>query len=296
MTGANPIRYVRTHWAGEQGFGWSFWVNLVALRLAISIGQGVLTPADPVDVSGNKTILLAVGVFAHGVVLIWQVVGVLRASEAHIRALGSMTNSWGAILGVLVVFWLALSDMWGVWIVTLPLPPVDNFAERMAREHASRYDLLVDGHTLTFDGEIDLGATKAVQAMLVENPGVMVLDLDSPGGNIYEARGLAKLAQSHGLATQVTGSCTSSCTVAFIGGTQRQVLYGARLGFHQYKISADYQVPLADPAREQARDLELFRQAGVASWFLDVMFQERAEGMWFPGRDKLRAAGVVTAP
>lgn len=291
-----PVKYLRSHWAGQQGFGWSFWVNLVALRLAISVLQGLLMPAEPADVSQYKTVLLVAGAMAHGVVLIWQVVGALRASEAHIRGLGSMTNSWGAILGVLVAFWLALSDMWGVWIVTLPLPPEDDFAARMAREHASHYDLSVDAQTLTFSGEIDLGATRAARAILAHSPEITVLELNSPGGNIYEARGLAKLARDHGLTTRVIGSCTSSCTVAFIGGAERHLLPGAQLGFHQYAVSADYQVALADPAAEQERDLELFRQAGVADWFLDRMFQERADGMWFPAPGELVSAGVVTGP
>ena len=296
MSQRNPIQYLRSHWAGEQGFAWSFWINLVALRLLISLGQGFLSPDDPVDLSEYRAPLMAIGFFMHVVVLVWQGVGVLRAGGAHIRALGSMANSWGSILGVLVAFWLAISDLWGVWIATLPISTETPFAERMEREHAARYALSVTGETLVLTGEIDLGVTKAAGAVLADHPEVTKFLLNSPGGNIYEARGLAGLAAVRSLQTEVTDQCTSSCTVAFIGGITRKLGPDAQLGFHQYRIAADYAVLVVDPKSEEARDAELFRKAGVAEWFLKAMFQEHPGGMWYPDHDELRSAGVVTEP
>lgn len=296
MNRFRPIRYAQAHWQGKQGFGWSFWVNLVALRLLISFGQALVFSDPGVELSDHRLALIALGLFAHGAVLIWQVVGVLRASEHHIRDLGSMSNIWGGFAGVLVAFWLALSDLWGVWIATLPMPEGENFVERMDREHASRYELVTKGDTLLLQGDIALGLTKAVGNLLADNPAITTLRLASAGGNIYEARGLAKLVRSYRLATVVGESCTSSCTVVFIGGQPRRLEAGAKLGFHQYQIAAEYQVPLADPAAEQARDLALFRQARVADWFLERMFQAAPGAMWFPSREELISAGVITSP
>ena len=297
MTFKSPIAYLRTHWAGQQGLGWSFWVNLVALRAAISFGHEILSPSEPTDLTAYKAQLLALGVFVHVVVLVWQVVGVLRAGEQHIRGLGSVTNTWGAQLGILVAFWVALSDMWGVWILTLPVVEEELFTDRMDREHASRYELILsdDGTSLIFSGDIELGVTKAVTALIAENPLVQTVVLTSDGGNIFEARGLVKLVRDARLDTRVSGTCSSACTVVFIGGLSRQIEVGARLGFHQYRVDAGYSVTIVDPRAEEARDRALFEAAGVAEWFLDRAYLEPPENIWFPSREQMQDAGVITA-
>jgi hypothetical protein len=83
--------------------------------------------------------------------------------------------------------------------------------------------------------------------------------------------------------------------LAFIGGTTRRLAQGAKLGFHQYRIDATYKVPFANPKAEEAKDRNLFEQAGVAEWFLDRMFMTEPGDMWFPSSDEVRDAGVVTA-
>jgi len=297
MKDRSPIGYVRSHWAGDQGLGWSFWVNLVALRLVISIGQAIFSPNAPGEMSADNTLVLAIGIFVHVVVLVWQVVGVLRACDRHIRDLGSPSSTWGAQFGILVVFWLALSDLWGVWIMTLPVTDAESFASRMASERAGRYDLSLsdNGTTVLLRGDFALGVTKAVAGLIAQNPSLETLALTSNGGNIFEARGLAKLARDNQLDTLVAGTCSSACTVAFIGGFGRRIQPGARLGFHQYRLDAGYDVPFADPRDQEARDRELFESAGVAKWFLDRIFLEPPDNMWFPSAELLEQAGVLTA-
>jgi hypothetical protein len=286
--------YLHAHWTGAQSLKWSFWVNLVALRIVIVALQAFFLPTDPVDAAYRIPVVL-LGVFCHGVVFVWQVVGVLRAGETHIRGLGSMSDMWGAQLGILVIVWVVIADSWGVWLAIQPAPPKDDFAARMEREHASKYDLSLapDGVSALFVGDIELGSTKAVSAFLVAHPGVNTLVLTSTGGNIYEARGLARLAREKRLNTQALTICSSACTIAFIGGVRRALGQDTRLGFHQYRVSADYDVPFADPKAEQARDVELFRQAGVADWFLNNMYSTTSDGMWYPTTQQLEQAGVL---
>ena len=101
-----PLGYLADHWHGRQGFAWSFWINLVALKLIILLGQIQFNPAEGMDHSAKRPLVIGLAILFHGLVFIWQVVGVLRASEAHVRLRGSMANAWGAQLGVLIAFWL----------------------------------------------------------------------------------------------------------------------------------------------------------------------------------------------
>ena len=118
--------------------------------------------------------------------------------------------------------------------------------------------------------------------------------LESEGGNIYEARGLAKLIREAKLSTHVETFCSSACTITFIGGIERTLANGAGLGFHQYRVDADYMVAFTDPLAEQAKDRALFAEAGVSEAFLERMFREDADGMWFPSVAELLAANVIT--
>ena len=68
----------------------------------------------------------------------------------------------------------------------------------------------------------------------------------------------------------------------------------ARLGFHSYRVEASYSVPIADPGAEQEKDRVLFAKRNVEDWFLQKMYDRDASDMWFPAREELLSAGVIT--
>ena len=295
MPARSPFAYIRSHWAGTQGFAWSFWVNLVGLRGGLSSAQAFVFAsrdpgADPLDPA-----VIGILILGHLTVFVWQIVGVLRAGERHLREFGSISTTWGAQLGILIAIMFVLSDIWRAWLTTYPVADTEKFSEQVDRERAERYSLQLsdNNRTLMLQGDITLGATKAVAGILAANPQIRVLALQSGGGNIYEARGLAKLARDSQLDTLAVDLCSSACTIAFIGGDARQLAPGARLGFHQYKVDADYVVPFANPQAEQQRDREIFRDSGVEDWFLEVMFQEHSGSIWYPSVAELVRAGIV---
>ena len=119
--------------------------------------------------------------------------------------------------------------------------------------------------------------------------------MSSEGGNIYEARGLARLFRDGNLSTKVLDECSSACTTAFVGGVERRLKTGARLGFHQYRIEADYDVLGADPRGEEAKDKTLFLAAGIKQSFVSRMHSAAAGSMWYPDAKELLDAGVITA-
>ena len=285
------ILYILRHWCGEMGLIWSFWVNLVALRLALTALQWLIAPpsgADPI-------LTLPLAFLAHVIVFVWQVVGTLRAAEADIKGGGAMAPVWGAQLGCLIAFWLVLSDVWGAWQSAQPTPPPDDFVQRQQAARAASYSMtLRDANTtLAFQGTIAGGSTKAFKAQLEAMPSITLVTLSSEGGSIYEARGLAKVIREAGIATRVDDSCTSACVLAFIGGATRSLGRDGQLGFHQYRVDASYDVPFAKLHFEQERDRTLFEEAGVSKDFTQIMFKARAEDMWFPTRDELTAANVL---
>ncbi|MCQ2003108.1 hypothetical protein [Rhizobium sp. NRK18] len=288
--------YIRSHWRGEQGLWWSFAVNLALLRGIIFLAQWLLRPAKGDDYFDNRIAVFLLMILFHGVVLVWQVVGVFRAGEAHIRSNGSIAAHWGAQLGVIIAFWLTISYAFEAWQMTIYIPKGESFAARMERERTSRYQMVVDDEAgvLSLVGSIELNATRRMRELLASHPGIETVVLASEGGNIFEARGLARLIRERGLDTRVDGDCTSACTIIFIGGEQRILGPAGRLGFHQYRFDAHYVVLGNDPAKEQEKDRSLYAEAGVTSDFLARMFSKGATDMWFPTADELLDAGVAT--
>lgn len=291
--------YLIRHWRGEQGLAWSFWVNLVALRLVVHGAQEWLRPAEGFDYHDRPLLVMALAIMAHGALFLWQAVGVIRSGERHLRNTGSQAANWGAILGVIAAFWLTASAGLDAYQMTLVQPDDGaDFIARMERERTGRYSMTVspDGSRLDFTGTIELGVTRSLGELLEGNRAIRVMVLESEGGNIYEARGIAKLLRDRGIATRVETTCASACTTAFIGGIERSMADGARIGFHQYRIEQDgRQIILADPLAEQERDRGLYRDAGVAPWFVERMFEKKAAEMWFAEPAELLSAGVVQA-
>ncbi len=289
------MRYIGRHWRGEFSLLWSFWINLALLRAAILFAEQFTRPpftdrsADAVAVAA-----LFFTVF-HLLVYPWQVVGVLRAADRHLKALGA--TLWAAaahagIIASLIVTGISIFST-GQSLLVEDTPP--DMAAAWERERAGRYSLtyIRERRLLRLDGNIELGATAALEHALRQYPEVTGIVLESEGGNVYEGRGVARLIQRWGLDTYVTGLCKSACVTAFMGGATRHLGAGGRLGFHQYRLDAGFTTPFVDPAAEQERDRLYFASRQVAPDFLRRVFLRPHDEIWFPEPADLLAAGVV---
>ncbi|WP_188672705.1 hypothetical protein [Neptunicoccus cionae] len=288
--------YAIGHWRGEQGLKWSFWVNLILIRALIFALQDWFAPFEGQDHNDHQVaVLLFVFVF-HGVVFVWQAVGVVRASEESVRASGYMAPAWATQLTLIIMVFWVLAFTLEAWQMTLRDPDRLEAYAAMEAQRAAKYSVepSADGKTLTLSGSIERGITRKLDAQLAAYPNTSHIVLSSPGGNIYEARGLSNAIRKNGLNTLVTLECSSSCTTAFIGGAERFLVNGAKLGFHQFRIDAVYSVLNADPLKEQERDKALFIKSGVAAWFVEEMFNSPSSEIWYPNSSKLLAARVVT--
>ncbi len=289
------VRYCLTHWQGKQGLFWSFWINLIAIRAVLFSLQEYLEPAKGADWSRHDWQFMAWAIFAHGIVLIWQFVGVLRAAEHHQQETGSIASSWGAQLSLVPLFFLACIYLLGAWQQIQPVPNREHFSVTMEKERSGRYKMNIIPSFLAvdFNGSIELGVTKKLKGILESGVPIRLVILESSGGNIYEARGMAKLIERYELQTHVDTSCSSACTSVFLAGKKRTMSDNAKIGFHQYRFDANYSIIAADPEKEQAKDLAFFRSRGVSDAFLEKVFEQPSNAMWFPEPFELLQAGVV---
>jgi hypothetical protein len=287
------MKYLRAHWLGEQPLLLSFWVNLVAVRALLwTLPLRVLAP-DPLTVTAMITVIAAD--FA---LFVWQIVGVVRSAENRMLSRGGLAPTWG-IFAALAVVVFAMTTQWlGLYQMTIEKPANELFAAKMDRLRESHYRLRVaqDGRSLSLEGTIELGMTKATAAILKREPRISRIELSSTGGNIFEARGMAALLLPLQLQTHVETECSSACTLVFMAGKQRTLGRNARLGFHAYRIDSYLVMPHIDVQAEQDRDRNYFFERRLTGSFLSRIYERDNADIWFPDRTELLAAGVIDAP
>ncbi|MDA8747321.1 hypothetical protein N9M66_03820 [Litoreibacter sp.] len=141
-------------------------------------------------------------------------------------------------------------------------------------------------------GDIGFDSYNALRATLIADPNLTTLQLDSSGGRIPAARGIARLVREANLATHVSGTCASACTIVLAAGHVRSMEQGSRIGFHSYRLIST--VATLSPSDEQERDKSELAAQGISVEFLDRAFATPHDQMWFPSTEELRAAGVLT--
>lgn len=227
--------------------------------------------------------------------LLWAARAHLHSADAHMRGSGAMAPVWGGYL-VLLFFILASVVLWWQAILVAHRPAEGlSYAEQRNLARAAQYSLTLseDETSLHFDGTVTFGLTKRLKALLEQHPELQKLQLSSPGGLIYEARGAASLLQAHNIETEALGLCASACTLIFVAGESRRLAAGARLGFHGYALEHFGSLPQIDLAKEQAKDRASLLRQGISADFIDRIFATAPSDLWQPSKKRLAAAGVL---
>jgi hypothetical protein len=221
----------------------------------------------------------------------WQIVGVLRACDLRIKS--NTGRSWVTVAQLALVVSLAVTLIATIETYQSLQAFKQELILKATSPPAPQYSLnLIQQDTLIhLRGPLQIGITNRVAKLIKQHPKIMGIILDSEGGQIYEGRGLARLITLNRLQTFSLDSCLSSCTTAFIAGTTRSLGSNARLGFHQYKTYS--LIPSINIANEQAKDRAIFVKQGVSAEFLEKIFMQPPENMWWPDIDELVDAGVV---
>ena len=91
------------------------------------------------------------------------------------------------------------------------------------------YELRLDpaGGVVRLRGLIDFGVTRDLETLLLAAPQARVIRLESAGGRLAEARGLARLVRRMALDTSASGECSSACTLVLLSGRTRYLEPGA---------------------------------------------------------------------
>lgn len=287
--------YIRSHWLGDQPLFRSFWINLILLRVVILYVERFTRPPFILEPQAAIAATAAFFVVCQLIVLPWQIVGVLRSCDRYLAGFRPIVWVWGIQIGVAASLILTLISVYSGF-QSLYIDRRDMLeAAAPQRAQAARYTLTPtnSGRLINLKGDFEFGITRNLEALLKRHRGVAGIVLSSDGGQIYEGRGVARLIMGHGLDTYVFETCKSACTTAFIGGATRTLGPNGRLGFHQYRLDAEFSNPLADVAAEQERDRRFYADRNIGGGFLRKVFDRPHDDIWFPDSDELLAAGVV---
>lgn len=285
------FNYLKLHWQGKLILAQAFWINLVLLFFLLGILERFIFPPYIEDKLAVTTAVIIYIIVVKLIIYPWQVVGVLRACDLRIKS--DTGRSWATAAQVALV--LSLGATLVATIETWQSLQVFKrnliLEEIVLPEPLYSLDLIQKNRLIHLRGPFEIGITNRVAELIEQYPEITGIILDSVGGQIYEGRGLARLIREYNLQTFSLDNCLSSCTTAFVAGTIRTLGTNARLGFHQYKTYSV--IPSINIDDEQARDRAIFVRQGVSPEFLDKIFIQPPENMWWPDIDELVNAGVV---
>ena len=148
-----------------------------------------------------------------------------------------------------------------------------------------------DGRTLHVDGSYGVGSAEAVRRALDQNRGIREVVLAGPGGRASVGFDIYRMIQQRRLATRVEGGCASACTIAFLGGVERSISPGGRLGFHR----ASFPGMAEGDMHESNRGLRRFLIYGakVTPEFANRVFDTPPDSIWVPTQQELLAGRVI---
>lgn len=148
-----------------------------------------------------------------------------------------------------------------------------------------------DGRDVRLSGSLAEGAARRLAAILAAHPQIERIHLTSDGGLVDEGEAMRKIIGSRRLTTFVPDFCVSACTLAFLGGHERLIMTGARLGFHSpYEEGLFGQTFAGDTSAERTA----YVSAGVSPDFVDRAFKVAPSDIWTPDPDLLTEARIIT--
>jgi len=257
-----------------------------ALALIVGLGSISLAVFSGLEVTWLHIALPATLCTAGVAFAIWQLALLALAAR---RAAGGLAFGASAAAAIAAVVGI------GAVVVDRAVPSVKEMLAIYTGDLALS-DLSVtvaaDGRTLLVAGSYGVGSAEAVRIALDSHPGIRTVVLSGPGGRASVGFELFRLFQQHRLATRVDGVCASACTIAFLGGVDRSVSPGGRLGFHR----ASFPGMSDDDMHESNRDLRRFMIYGakVTPEFVDRVFDTPPDSIWVPTPQELAAGRVVT--
>ena len=281
--------YLVRQWRGEFSLPVSYWVNGALVTLAIIPVLSAINNSKFSDGFGiygtGLWILFVLGFVA--ALTVWQAIGTWRSAEKHVVRGGSA--GWAVTARVMIV--LGTIQAAGAFVTQIPL--IRRAADMLVHTgEAPHYQirLLRNATEIELSGGLSNGTAAAVKTVLEATPNVKLIHLNNSGGGITEGSKLAKLIESYGLITFTSRSCVSACMIAFIAGKDRYLGETGRLGFHSASVDGTDGI-----GAEGGNNRQFYLRHGVTPAFVDRVTSPAASGTWYPTRDELISAHVITA-
>jgi hypothetical protein len=282
--------WFKLHWQGLLPLDLSYWVNVFAVGIALLF----ITPplfqylAD----SEASSALRGLTIIAFYVVItgisVWQLTGLYRSADKHTSRGGSIGWAMMAKLMVLIAIGRYCYDMnqtgipfileSGKLVVgTSQLPPLS-------------IRVMNQGTEVELLGGLEFGTSNNLAKVLIDNPSINIIHLNSMGGRIAEAKKLALLVKKNKLITYSKTQCLSACPIVFLAGKEKLLGDSAKLGFH----SASF----GDVSGSKVEELNMslltqLEKANVPSWFIKKVSKVSSEDVWHPTTEELIKAGVI---
>ena len=198
------------------------------------------------------------------------------------------------------------------------------FAVLFSHTVSANDKLYVEGNTLYYNSDLaadDMNAeinwddVDTIQEILLDNEEITTIQLNSSGGLLTAAQYISDLVIDFDLDTYVSGECSSGCVDIFLAGNKRVLERGSWLGFHKSSwdagnIESYYELNkeeegwnnvfefsswlYEDTQSDILKQMKYMLERGVEADFIIQTLQADSEGMWYPRRKQLEAAGVLT--
>jgi hypothetical protein len=161
-----------------------------------------------------------------------------------------------------------------------------------ARTPAYEIQVLPGGTEILFRGGLRAGCAKELERVLSSATQAKVLDIESPGGRINEAKRMVQLVRQHGLITYTSEYCLSAATLVLMSGKERVVAPGAEIGFHAGTLPG---ITTAQRLVMESLLRATMRSEDVSDEFTDRVLATPSNEMWYPTFEEMRKAGVLTS-
>ncbi|MBC3917669.1 ATP-dependent Clp protease proteolytic subunit [Undibacterium sp. CY18W] len=284
--------YFLRHWRGELPLSVAYWLNGVLIGNLL-IGALIITLTRLSELADSSLRMISViGLASYvltGLAWSWAMVGVWRSASKHNRRGGS------AGVALLVQASIVLSVIYlGQKVRDIVWPQMREYTLiAMGKDSMSKIDISASpkGDSLYLRGSFGEGSASKFAAELAKAGQIKFIVLNSQGGRLLEADKIASMVSERKLDTYVEGVCVSACTYVFLAGRDRAATVNAKIGFHQPSFPGLEGAALIAATNNM---LNKYRSINLPESFVTKIGQTPASNMWYPSREEMIAARVIT--
>ncbi|MFT6690729.1 MAG: ATP-dependent protease ClpP protease subunit [Colwellia sp.] len=282
--------WFKLHWQGLLPLEFSYWVNVFAIGLILLFISPPLFQylADSDASPALRGFIIIVFYILVTGISVWQFTGLYRSANKHSSRGGS--TGWAMIAKLMVLIGIGrycydmnqtgvpfILESGKLVVGSSQLPPLS-------------IRVMNQGTEVELLGGLEFGTSNHLSQVLVDNPSIKIIHLNSMGGRTAEAKKLALLVKKNNLITYSKTQCLSACPIVFLAGKKKLLGDSAKLGFHSASFGGVSGSEVEELNKSLLSQLE---EAKVPSWFVKKVSKVSSEDVWNPSTDELIKAGII---